>query len=79
MINANLPEMAAKAREESHQNLALAMHYARLAQGHLEIADDAGAIWDLQCFADHARSALREFKTVRAIMAAPVEMNEAAE
>jgi hypothetical protein len=79
MINANLPEMAATAREESHLNLAMAMHYARLAQGHLEIADDAGAIWDLQCFADHARAALREFKTVRAIMAAPVEMNEAAE
>ncbi|MDI9846562.1 hypothetical protein QM467_00660 [Rhodoblastus sp. 17X3] len=72
-------ELATKAREESHSNLAMAMHYARLAQGHLEIADDAGAIWDLQCFADHARAALREFKTVRAVMAAPVEMCEAAE
>jgi hypothetical protein len=79
MINVSSEELATKARGESYQNLALAMHYARLAQGHLEIADDAGAIWDLQCFADHARAALREFKTVRAIMAAPVEMNEAAE
>jgi hypothetical protein len=79
MSDVSSEELAQKAREESHQNLALAAHYARLAQGHLEIADDAGAVWDLQCFADHARAALREFKAVRAIMAAPVEMNEAAE
>lgn len=79
MISVSSDELAAKAREESHINLAQAMHYARLAQGHLEIADDAGAIWDLQCFADHARAALREFKTVRAIMAASVQMSEAAE
>jgi hypothetical protein len=79
MINVSSKELAKKAREESHRSLALAVHYARLAQGHLEIADDAGAIWDLQCFADHARAALREFKTVRAVMAAPVEMREAAE
>jgi hypothetical protein len=58
MINVSSEELATKAREESHQNLSLAMHYARLAQGHLEIADDAGAIWDLQCFADHARAVL---------------------
>jgi hypothetical protein len=79
MTSSNLPETAAKAREEAHTNLAMAMHYGRLAQGHLEIADDAGAIWDLQCFADHARAALREFKTVRAMMAAPVQTREAAE
>lgn len=71
--------LATKAREESHRNLALAVHYAGLAQGHLEIADDAGAIWDLQCFADHARAAIREFKTVRTIMASPPEQREAAE
>jgi hypothetical protein len=79
MINVSSDELATKAREESHRNLDLAMHYARLAQGHLEIADDAGAIWDLQCFADHARAALREFKAVRALMAAPPEHREAAE
>jgi hypothetical protein len=79
MINVSSEELAKKAREESHRNLALAIHYAGLAQGHLEIADNAGAIWDLQCFADHARAALREFKAVRAIMAAPPEHREAAE
>lgn len=77
MINANLPELAAKGREESHLNLALAAHYANLAQGHLEVADDPGALWSLQRFADHARAALREFKVVRAIMAARQDMGAA--
>ena len=79
MINANLPEMAAKAREESHLNLALAAHYANLAQGHLEVADDPGALWTLQHFADHARAALRQFKVVQTLMGAPAETSEAAE
>ena len=68
-----------KGARGSHLNLALAAHYANLAQGHLEVADDPGALWSLQRFADHARAALREFKVVRAIMAAPPEMSEAAE
>jgi hypothetical protein len=73
-------DLAAKAREESHINLALAAHYANLAQGHLEVADDPGARYTLQRFAEHARAALRGFKTVGAIMAEPVaEIREAAE
>ena len=79
MINANLPEIAAKAREESHTNLALARHYAELAQGHLEVADDPGALWSLQRFAEHARAALRQFKAVQALMGAPAETSEAPE
>jgi hypothetical protein len=79
MINANLPEMAAKSRQECHGNLALARHYADLAQGHLEVADDPGALWSLQLFADHARAALRQFKAVQALMCKTDEDSGAAE
>lgn len=72
-------QLAAKAREESHTNLALAEHYARLARGHLEIADDPGARWDLLRFEESARAALSQFKTVRAIMAARQKMDEGPE
>ncbi len=79
MINVSSNELATNARKESHLNLALAAHYANLAQGHLEVADDPGALWTLQRFAEHARAALREFKAVQALMAAPPERLEAAE
>ncbi len=61
-------EIATKAREETHTNLAIAEHYARLARGHLEIGDDIVALLDIERFVHHARAATRNFRDVRRLM-----------
>lgn len=55
-------------REEAIRLLGVAIHYADLAQGHLQISDDAGALWDLTLFREHAIKALQRFKPVQAAM-----------
>ena len=68
MINTSPQELAAKARQESHVNLSIAAHYAQLAMGFLEIADDDGARYALVRFRENTVAALREFKAVRTLV-----------
>ena len=56
----------ADAREETHRLLQSAMHYCKLTQGHLAIADDAGAIWDFHHADEYFKGAVRQFEIVRA-------------
>jgi hypothetical protein len=73
-------EMAAKAREETFRLMGLIAHYAGMVQGHLEPADDPGALWDMTLLVDYVRAAAREFKPIREALAARrEEMREAAE
>ncbi|MGO9392570.1 hypothetical protein [Rhodoblastus sp.] len=72
-------DLAAKAREETFRRLAEGEHYSRLARGFLEIGDDCGAIYAIARHRENTIAAIREFSPVRALIAAPVQMSEAAE
>jgi hypothetical protein len=55
----------AYARDETHALLATAEHYCRCARLHLEIADDAVALYDIIGAQEHFALALTAFKPVR--------------
>ena len=44
-------------REQIHEWLGSAAHYASLAQGHAEVADDHGLAYDLRILIAHVRAA----------------------
>jgi hypothetical protein len=50
-------ERAAELREYIHEMCGLAAHYAALAQGHAEVADDRGLEFDLRKVIAHIRAA----------------------
>ena len=58
----------ADAREEAWRLFGAAAHYLRCAQSHLEIADDAGALWDVQHAREYFKTALKAFGPARAAM-----------
>ncbi len=72
-------DLAASLREECFIQLGMARHYADLAQGFLQIGDDAGAVYAFQRFLENARAAARDMKTVRTIMMGAWELRVAAE
>lgn len=58
-------EDAIKFRRETFQLLGTAGFYLDLAQGHLEIGDDAGALYDLANLREYVVKAIVEFRPLR--------------
>ena len=55
----------ADARERAWHNYGAAAHYLRLVQGHLELGDDAGAIWSRKMVSDYLQAAERDYEPAR--------------
>jgi hypothetical protein len=81
MADALPKEIAAKARQDAFENLAICERYCRCARQHLELADDVVVIMDLLRAREHFAAALRAFAPIREAMKEPDRpaLSEAAE
>lgn len=54
-----------QAREAAAEEFSIAAHYAGLIVGHLQVGDDAGAIWSMEQFKQAGRRAFAAFSPIR--------------